>query len=185
MTASGLSSFMWPPVAELLLRNYGLSGTLMIFAAIQSHSCVFGALLRPLESKKDKSDEKLNKMPNNTMSQESCDDRYSAENQTSDVVLTVTNSGISGIKDEVVWKESETGSKSDASTEKKPPHGPIFRNRHSLVYSVGITIAYFGYSLEYLYLPGIAVQLGSTAKQGAFLASTFGEKYYFESDSTI
>ena len=47
MTALGVARFIWPPLAELLLRKESLSGTFLIFAAVQVHGCVLAALLRP------------------------------------------------------------------------------------------------------------------------------------------
>ena len=46
-SAFGAAQFMWAPLGEYLLRHFSLSGTFLIFAAIQLQGCVFGALLRP------------------------------------------------------------------------------------------------------------------------------------------
>ena len=47
MSAFGLAQFVWPPLAEYLVRHYSLPGTFITLAGIQLQGCLLGALLRP------------------------------------------------------------------------------------------------------------------------------------------
>ena len=46
---SGLGTFAFPPLTELLIERYDWNGALLIIAGIIFNNCVFGALFRPVE----------------------------------------------------------------------------------------------------------------------------------------
>ncbi|BFZ13915.1 hypothetical protein BsWGS_16954 [Bradybaena similaris] len=45
---SGLGTFIFPPLSEILLLEFSWQGGLLIIAGIISNACIFGALMRPL-----------------------------------------------------------------------------------------------------------------------------------------
>ncbi|BFZ00358.1 hypothetical protein BsWGS_03397 [Bradybaena similaris] len=49
LAGASIGQFVMPPIIEYLLETYGLSGTLLIIAALFSHCAVSGALFRPIE----------------------------------------------------------------------------------------------------------------------------------------
>ncbi|XP_070579247.1 monocarboxylate transporter 12-like [Ptychodera flava] len=53
----GLSTFILPPLSQLLIDKYGWRGTLVIVSALTAHLCVGAALLRPIRLKADSSEE--------------------------------------------------------------------------------------------------------------------------------
>ncbi|XP_070578307.1 monocarboxylate transporter 12-like [Ptychodera flava] len=53
----GLSTFVLPPLCQLLIDKYGWRGALLIVSALTAHLCVGAALLRPIHLKADSSNE--------------------------------------------------------------------------------------------------------------------------------
>lgn len=49
LAGASIGQFVMPPIIEYLLETYGLSGTLLIIAALFSHCAISGALFRPIE----------------------------------------------------------------------------------------------------------------------------------------
>ena len=48
LAGASIGQFAMPPLIEFLLKTYGLSGTLLVLAALYSHATISGALFRPL-----------------------------------------------------------------------------------------------------------------------------------------
>lgn len=49
LAGASIGQFAMPPLIEYLMETYGLGGTLLIIAALYSHSAISGALFRPIE----------------------------------------------------------------------------------------------------------------------------------------
>ncbi|KAH9514811.1 hypothetical protein Btru_023703 [Bulinus truncatus] len=50
LAGASIGQFAMPPFIQLLLDNYGLSGTLLILSALYFNAAIAGALFRPIES---------------------------------------------------------------------------------------------------------------------------------------
>ena len=62
MAGSGVGNFVFAPLIGLLIESNGWKFAMSICACIIFQSCVFGALLRPLNSSVKSASEKKNKM---------------------------------------------------------------------------------------------------------------------------
>ena len=62
MAGSGVGSFVFAPLIGLLIESNGWKFAMSICACIIFQSCVFGALLRPLNPSAKSASEKKNKM---------------------------------------------------------------------------------------------------------------------------
>ncbi|CAI9737778.1 monocarboxylate transporter 12-like [Octopus vulgaris] len=51
---SGIGNFVFAPIAELLLKEYGWRGSMMITSALMLNGIIFGSFYRPLKPPKDK-----------------------------------------------------------------------------------------------------------------------------------
>lgn len=49
---SGLGTFIFAPLTEILIKSFGWRGALLVIAAIVLLCIIFGALFRPLEAPK-------------------------------------------------------------------------------------------------------------------------------------
>ncbi|XP_067668681.1 monocarboxylate transporter 2-like [Haliotis asinina] len=50
MAGAGLGMFVGPPLIRFLIDEYGLHGAFLVIGGIAFHFCVFGSLMRPLET---------------------------------------------------------------------------------------------------------------------------------------
>ena len=50
LAGGSVGMMVLPPLTELLHKSYGWKGALVILGAVSTHSCIFGALMRPLHS---------------------------------------------------------------------------------------------------------------------------------------
>ncbi|XP_035660245.1 monocarboxylate transporter 12-like [Branchiostoma floridae] len=53
LSGSGVGTFAFPPVFQLLIDSFGWRGSLFIVAGVTLQGCIFGALLRPIYLKDD------------------------------------------------------------------------------------------------------------------------------------
>eukprot|EP00058_Branchiostoma_floridae_P001428 XP_002586916.1 hypothetical protein BRAFLDRAFT_116320 [Branchiostoma floridae] len=53
LSGSGVGTFAFPPVFQLLIDSFGWRGSLFIVAGVALQGCIFGALLRPIYLKDD------------------------------------------------------------------------------------------------------------------------------------
>ncbi|XP_066268283.1 monocarboxylate transporter 13-like [Branchiostoma lanceolatum] len=61
LSGSGVGTFAFPPVFQLLIDHYGWRGSLFIVAGVALQGCMFGALLRPIYLDEDIDDKKRTK----------------------------------------------------------------------------------------------------------------------------
>ena len=52
MCGSGIGTFIFAPLVEILVDEYGWRGAALIMGGLVLNGCIFGSLLRPLELKK-------------------------------------------------------------------------------------------------------------------------------------
>ncbi|XDV43162.1 hypothetical protein PO909_011685 [Leuciscus waleckii] len=60
MSGSGIGTFILAPAVQLLIEFFSWRGALLILGGLVSHLCVCGALMRPLEGQKSKSEANAN-----------------------------------------------------------------------------------------------------------------------------
>ena len=159
MASIGAATFVWPPVCELLLRNYGLFGTLLIFGGVHLHGCVFGAMLRPKKF--------VNKIDTET----TVHDKDKQGQHASAEHIQLSKDGRS--TDHMMENSPKQGYTTKQSTQVKSQS--LLANRPFLILYVGLILGMFSTPLEYMYLPEVAVNRRSTLQQAAFLPSVFGK----------
>ena len=188
MSVMSISQFMWPPLAEYLLRHFSLTGTLLIFAGVQLHGSVFGALIRPfaLQSKllQNRRKKVLNPL-SNTTSNAKLPNIYVDHNTINTLGNSVSWQVDSMDKQEYqsystnrsrILVDEMTNTKTTSVT--KSDIFGVLKNRHFIMFSIAIVLAFFGENTEFLYLTKVGVQVGGTKQQGAFLVSILSE-YFF------
>ena len=188
VSAYGLAQFAWPPFAEWLLREYALTGTLIIFAGIQLQGCVFGSMLRPFQATP-----KLEKDDKNTK-----DVEQEATNIDQGVFSISDNMAAFSENSENVHKNKDFDVKWDQQKHAEPNKHiripsknmegknsqtsasntfDLFRNWNFMLYLFGVFLGFIGTQINFLYLPKIGVNHGFDPQRGAFLVSILS-KYY-------
>ena len=153
------------------------SGTFLIFAGIQLHGCVFGALLRPLEIERTSKAKRGTGKKRAYTTFDAVNTAYVDDENSSAQIISVSN-----VQYQVQHRRGSLHSLTETvnSTKKfedfRKKYGfSLFKNYVFLLFTFGILLVCFGWSVDFLFIPTVAVHHGYTAQQGAFLISILGE----------
>ena len=153
----GIGQFVLPAVVSLLLQQYGLKGTLLVMAAITSHVCVAGALLRPLSAYKSNLKPKRIAIYNNrketvTLNQETSNDGPLKVKR----VMSSLNicKSLFRIYSLLEWS--------------------LLKKWSFVLYGISFTLYFAAYPTYYHITPAYAEQVGLSKTQAAYLVSISG-----------
>ena len=169
MSSFGVAQFMWPPIVELMLRHYSLSGTFLLLAGIQLQGMVLGALIRPFPPTKIEEKTKVE------ISNRNESEGTSAQLKDSEVPLQSlqANNDLHIDKQENVSNNNNIAATKHAKSRSKKLDFTVLHNINFIVYIAAVMIGLT--SIDYLYMPKKAVDLGYSPQEAAFLISIGGK----------
>ncbi|CAC5360893.1 Phenylalanine ammonia-lyase 3,Phenylalanine ammonia-lyase class 1,Phenylalanine ammonia-lyase 2,Phenylalanine ammonia-lyase G2B,Phenylalanine ammonia-lyase,Phenylalanine ammonia-lyase G4,Phenylalanine/tyrosine ammonia-lyase,Phenylalanine ammonia-lyase class 2,Phenylalanine ammonia-lyase 4,Phenylalanine ammonia-lyase 1,Phenylalanine aminomutase (L-beta-phenylalanine forming),Phenylalanine ammonia-lyase class 3,Phenylalanine ammonia-lyase G1 [Mytilus coruscus] len=177
---SGVGTFIFAPLLELLFRKYGFQGSMLVMSGVMLNMCVCGSLFRSVPKSAKHKVSSLNGISNKVFTiDESTDFAMAVEER-------MQNKTVNGISNTII-----TEILINDSNDKKCQQSIFYRNNKKksvkdyldytlltnnrfLCFCISFMLATLGHSPAFIMLPALAMQFNISSKDATFILSISG-----------